>query len=162
MRRTLISIILLGSILLLGCPKAAKPEIKPAAGKEKAGETKQQFNSLLGDVFTGTVAGVDLTGLPKKLFYPGAKPLARYGKYEKARWGCSYNFETTDSADKVWQYFTKLLADWKQAEEVHHERYTRRSYIGYVNGVDKEVVDITVSPQEGKTVIVLAHTYNEL
>ncbi|MCL6465243.1 MAG: hypothetical protein K6T77_00640 [candidate division WOR-3 bacterium] len=162
MRRIcLIFIITLAVIGLFGCPKAAKPEIKPA-GKEKAAGAKPQFNSLLGEVFIGTVGGVDLTGLPKKLYYPGAKPLARYGKYERARWGCSYNFETSDPADKVWRYFTNLLSDWKQAEDVQHERFTRRSFIGYVDGVDKEVVDITVSPQENKTVIVIAHTYNEL
>lgn len=153
-----LSIILSSTIFFLNCPKTAKPEIKPAGAEGK----NPAFKSILGEVFVGTVADVDLTGLPKKLLYPKARPLARYGKYEKPRWGCSYNLETSDELEKVWQYYTNLLSEWKQAEEVHHERYTRRSYIGYVDDVDKEVVDLTISRQEDKTIIVIAHTYNEL
>lgn len=161
MRQIYLFFLVLTSTFLLNCPKTSKPDIKPAGVEGKEG-INQSFQSLLGEVFVGTVAGVDLTGLPKKLLYPKARPLARYGKYERARWGCSYNLETSDEPEKVWQYYTNLLSQWKQAEEVHHERYTRRSYIGYDEGVDKETVDITISRQEGKTVIVLAHTYNQL
>ncbi|MGQ9678725.1 MAG: hypothetical protein ACUVUD_05530 [bacterium] len=162
MRQSYLLFIIMSSMFfLLNCPKTAKPEIK-AAGAEGKDKGNQSFKSLLGEVFDGTVAGVDLTGLPKKLLYPKARPLNRYGKYERARWGCSYNLETSDEPEKVWQYYTNLLSKWKQAEEVQHERYVRRSYVGYVDDVDKEIVDITISRQENKTVIVLAHIYNEL
>jgi hypothetical protein len=144
-------------LLLTNCPKPQKTTPLPPANEEK----QPQFRSALGEVFLGTVQEVDLTGLPKKLFYPRARPTARYGKYERPRWGCSYNFETTDSPESVWDYYHKLLKNWKMVDgnEVKEWNY---KFETYVTKDDKEVVQVNISRKNDKTIIVIAHTYNEL
>lgn len=137
-----------------GCPKK-KPAVLPDSASTP--QTGFKFQSVLGDIYQGEVAGVDLTGLPKKLHYPGARPLARYGKYERPRWGCSYNFETKDKPEKVIQYYQKVLQDWELLQRLDREAYTM--LIFRAQG-DKEVVELTVTPKENKTIIVLGHTYN--
>jgi hypothetical protein len=137
-----------------GCPKK-KPVVLPDSS---ATQPAFKFQSVLGDIYQGEVAGVDLTGLPRKLHYPGAKPIARYGKYERPRWGCSYNFETREQPDKVLKYYQELLKDWQIVQRFEKETYTT---LAFVAPGDKEVVELTVNnPKEGKVVIVILHTYN--
>ncbi len=153
---TFISILLLSLTLIYpACARSKKPEIKSPEGKPR------QFNSVLGDVFMDSIAGVDLTGLPKKLLYPGAKPFARYGTYRVARWGCSYNLETADTPEKVWAYYEKLLANWQLVQETETPEWNSK-FRNYVAPEDKEVVQLTVTRRENKTFIVIAHVYNEL
>lgn len=141
------------TLFTTGCPKK-KPAVLPDSS---ATQPAFKFQSVLGDIYQGEVAGIDLTGLPKKLHYPGAKPLARYGKYERPRWGCSYNFETPDKAEKVLNYFQELLKEWEIVQRFEKETYTM---LVFRAPGDKEVVELTVSPKENKTVIVIGHTYN--
>lgn len=159
MLRRIITFFSIGLIFYLftGCAKPKKPELTPPTVEKK----EPTFNSALGEVFLGKVGDVDLTGLPKKLVYPGAKPLARHGKYETPRWGCSYNFETRDQPDAIWRYYHNLLAGWKlvDSNEVKEWNYKFETYVA--EG-DKEVVQVNVTKKEEKTVIVICHTYNEL
>lgn len=143
--------------LFAGCPRPKKPELTAPPEEKK----EPVFNSVLGEVYIGMVGDVDLTGLPKKLVYPGAKPTARYGKYEKPRWGCSYNFETNDQPDAIWSYYHKLLAGWTLAQENEVKEWNYK-FETYVAKDDKEVVQVNVTRREGKTYIVINHTYNEL
>ncbi len=154
-RSTVFILILIFTIGYLTCAKPKKPEIK-----KPEGEKAKQFNSVLGEVFLDTIAGVDLTGLPRKLLYPGAKPVARYGTYRVARWGCSYNMETTDPPEKVWNYYDNLLKNWTLVQETETPEWNSR-FKNYVAPQDKEVVQITVTKRD-KTIIVISHVYNEL
>jgi hypothetical protein len=136
-----------------GCP-TKKPAVLPDSS---ATQPAFKFQSVLGELYQGEVAGVDLTGLPRKLHYPGAKPLARYGKYERPRWGCSYNFETKDQPDKVLKYYQDLLKEWQVVQRFDKETYTMLTFVA---PGDKEVVELTITPKEGRVIIVIGHTYN--
>ncbi|MEO0093169.1 MAG: hypothetical protein ABIK93_05040 [candidate division WOR-3 bacterium] len=152
MRQIVIGIVV--SILLVVHCTNPKKEVRP---KPAESTVTFKFQSKLGEIFMGPVQGVDLTGLPKVLLYPKAKPLARYGKYEIPRWGCSYNLETTDAAETVLQYYHKILKGWKLVSSREDENYHS---ITYVPEDEKEVVEVNVAEKEGKRIIVLYHTYN--
>ncbi|MEN9979333.1 MAG: hypothetical protein ABIK38_03195 [candidate division WOR-3 bacterium] len=141
------------NLFTTGCPKKGPATLPDTSATQPA----FKFQSLLGAIYQGEVDGVDLTGLPKKLLYPGARPLARFGKYERPRWGCSYNFETPDKAEKVLKYFQELLKEWEIVQRFEKETYTM---LVFRAPGDKEVVELTVTPKEGRTVIVIGHTYN--
>jgi len=143
------------TFLVLGAVCAGpKGEISP---KPTESTPAFKFQSKLGEIFTGKVQGVDLTGLPKKLLYPKSKPLARYGKYERPRWGCSYNLETPDQPEQVLNYYQSVLNDWQVVNRQEEENYYS---ITYEPADEKEVVEVNVTRKEQKTVIVLCHTYN--
>jgi len=169
MKRTLTGLYLLLFLFLAGgCRKpsadsrtplkASQPETTASplpVTDSQAENTIIEYKSLLGKVFYGEKNGVDLTGLPEKLLYPDATPLSRFGKYYP-RFGCSYNLETKDSPAKVFAYYEKVLSEWKLVADTSGENYKSRSY---VSAGKKEVVEVNTSQKNGRTVIVLLHTY---
>lgn len=99
---------------------------------------------------------VDLSGLPAFALYPGAKGKAKWSMSGEQGKGTAYTLETSDPRDKVVAWYKNSIggAGFKQVSSVETDEAT--SLICQSED-KKQTLNVTVTSEEGKTVIVILH-----
>ena len=81
-------------------------------------------------------AGIDLSGLPEMMRYPGATGRAVLSSGEDGDQGGMYYLESSDSVDDVLGWYQHKLASWRRDAFV---RLHDSTWIGFTRGSNKTV-----------------------
>ncbi|MFO7676363.1 MAG: hypothetical protein R6X12_08620 [bacterium] len=139
--------VLCGLALVLGpaCMKCGEGIAEKAV--EKAVE-----QATGGKVDIDAGSGVDLSGLPGYLQYPGAKATGRFSIASGDGSGATYSFETPNDRAAVVGWFKSSLAgqSWKETMAMETDEST---VLTYGSADEKSFTSVVVGTGDGKTTI---------
>lgn len=124
---------------------------------EKAGEkiVEQSIKQATGGKAKVDVGSVDISALPENLRYPNAVAKGKFEIASEDGRGINWNFETTDPAGQVVEFYKNALSSWKRSATSETPEVTTMIF---GSPDEKEMVIVAVGKEEGgKTTLNLTH-----